>query len=94
MFRGIGLVSWRIVYTKQAQKNAKRIASVGLKVKTEKLLNILRNNLYQTPPSFEKLVGDILGAYSRRINIQHRWVYPIIDDAKTVKALRLWTHYF
>lgn len=86
-------MSWRIVFTKQAQKDAKKIASAGLKAKAEKLINILQENPYQSPPSYEKLVGDLLGAYSRRINIQHRLVYQIIDDENTVKVIRLWTHY-
>jgi toxin YoeB len=86
-------VSWKIVFTKQAQKDAKKIASAGLKAKAEKLINILQENPYQSPPSYEKLVGDLLGAYSRRINIQHRLVYQIIDDENTVKVIRLWTHY-
>jgi len=86
-------VSWKIVYTKQAQKDAKKVASKGLKQKAEKLLNILKKDPYQNPPSFEKLVGDLSGAYSRRINIQHRLVYQIIEEKKVVKVIRLWTHY-
>ena len=86
-------MSWKIVFTKQAQKDAKKIASAGLKSKAEKLLNILKNDPYQNPPSFEKLVGDLSGAYSRRINIQHRLVYQIIEEKKVVKVIRLWTHY-
>jgi len=86
-------VSWKIVYTKQAQKDAKKIASSGLKQKAEKLLNILKKDPFQNPPSFEKLVGDLSGAYSRRINIQHRLVYQIIEEKKVVKVIRLWTHY-
>jgi len=86
-------VSWRIVFTKQAQKDAKKISASGLKQKTEELIQILRENPFQSPPHFEKLVGDLSGAYSRRINIQHRLVYEIIDDEKVVKILRLWTHY-
>lgn len=86
-------MSWKVVYTKQAQKDAKKIASAGLKPKTEKLLEILRQNPYQTPPYYEKPVGDLSGAYSRRINIQHRLVYQIIENKKVVKVLRLWTHY-
>ena len=86
-------MSWKIVYTKQAQKDAKKIASSGLKQKAEKLLNILKKDPYQNPPSYEKLVGDLSGAYSRRINIQHRLVYQIIDAENIVKVIRLWTHY-
>ena len=77
----------------QAQKDAKKISSAGLKQKAEKLLNILREDPYKNPPSFEKLVGDLSGAYSRRINIQHRLVYQVIEDKMIVKVLRMWTHY-
>jgi len=87
------MVGWKVVFTKQALKDAKKINSAGLKDKTIKLLDILENNPYQNPPSFEKLVGDLTGAYSRRINIQHRLVYQIYDDLKTVKVIRMWTHY-
>ncbi len=86
-------MSWKIVYTKQAQKDAKRLASSGLKEKAESLLKILKKDPYQTPPTFEKLVGDLSGAYSRRINIQHRLVYQVLDKQKTIKVLRMWTHY-
>ena len=86
-------MSWRLVYTKQAQKDAKKLAAAGLKPKAQALLAILTENPYQTPPPFEKLVGDLSGAYSRRISIQHRLVYQVLDDAKTVKVLRMWTHY-
>ena len=86
-------MSWQIVFTKQAQKDAKKLSGSGLRAKTEKLIQILRNNPYQTPPPHEKLVGDLAGAYSRRINIQHRLVYQIIDDRKSVKIIRMWTHY-
>jgi Txe/YoeB family toxin of toxin-antitoxin system len=86
-------VSWKIVYTKQAQKDAKKMAQSGLKGKAKKLLDIIEKNPYQTPPSYEKLVGDLNGAYSRRINIQHRIVYQVMENEKTVKILRLWTHY-
>jgi toxin YoeB len=86
-------VSWEIVYTKQAQKDAKRLASAGLKTKALKLLEILKENPYQKPPPYEKLVGDLAGAYSRRINIQHRLVYQIYVKEKIVKVIRLWTHY-
>ena len=84
---------WRIVFTKQAQKDAKKIAAGGLRPKAEKLLDILRENPYQTPPPFEKLLGDLSGAYSRRINIQHRLVYEVFTDEKVVKVIRMWTHY-
>jgi Txe/YoeB family toxin of toxin-antitoxin system len=86
-------VSWRLVFTKQAQKDAEKLAAAGLKPKAQSLLVILEENPYQTPPPFEKLVGDLSGAYSRRISIQHRMVYQVLDDAKTVKVLRMWTHY-
>ena len=84
---------WRIIYTKQTQKDTKKIAAAGLKGKAEKLLDILTENPYQTPPHYEKLVGDLSGAYSRRINIQHRLVYQILDEIRTVKVIRMWTHY-
>jgi toxin YoeB len=86
-------VSWEIVYTKQAQKDAKRLASAGLKTKALKLLEILKENPYQKPPPYEKLVGDLVGAYSRRINIQHQLVYQIYVKEKIVKVIRLWTLY-
>jgi Txe/YoeB family toxin of toxin-antitoxin system len=84
---------WRIVFTKQAQKDAKKIADGGLRPKAEKLLDILRENPYQKPPPFEKLLGDLSGAYSRRINIQHRLVYEVLIDEKVVKVIRMWAHY-
>jgi toxin YoeB len=87
------MVKWRIVYTKQAQKDAKKIVTAGLKQKAEKLLDILSKNPFQTPPHFEKLIGDLSGAYSRRINIQHRLVYQVLEEIKTVKVIRMWTHY-
>ncbi len=86
-------MSWRLVYTKQAQKDAEKLAAAGLKPKTQALLAVLAENPYQTPPPFEKLVGDLSGAYSRRISIQHRLVYQVLDDARIVKVLRMWTHY-
>ena len=86
-------MTWRVVFTEQAQKDAKRLSGPGLRPKAEELLDILRSNPYQTPPSFEKLVGDLAGAYSRRINVQHRLVYQILEDEHTVKVLRMWTHY-
>jgi toxin YoeB len=87
------LVNYRVVFTKQAQKDAKKLSASGLKAKAEPLIDILRDNPYQISPSFEKLVGDLAGAYSRRINIQHRLVYQVIDEEKVVKILRMWTHY-
>jgi toxin YoeB len=87
------MVSWKLVYTKQAQKDAEKLAAAGLKPKAQALLAILEQNPYQTPPPFEKLVGDLSGAYSRRISIQHRLVYQTLDDAEIVKVLRMWTHY-
>ncbi len=87
------MVSWRVVFTKQAQKDAKKLSASGLRDKAEQLLLVLTNNPYQTPPPFEKLVGDLSGAYSRRINIQHRLVYQVLEEEQTVKVLRLWTHY-
>ena len=86
-------MKWRVVFTKQAQKDAKKLAAAGLRSRAERLLNILRENPYQTPPPFEKLVGDLAGAYSRRINIQHRLVYEILNKEKVVKVIRMWTHY-
>jgi toxin YoeB len=86
-------VSWRLVYTKQAQKDAEKLAAASLKAKAQALLAVLAENPYERPPPFEKLVGDLSGAYSRRISIQHRLVYQVLDDAKTVKVLRMWTHY-
>ncbi|HYA91288.1 MAG TPA: Txe/YoeB family addiction module toxin [Thermodesulfobacteriota bacterium] len=87
------MVKWRIVYTKQAQKDAKKIAAAGLRQKAEKLLEILSENPFQTPPPFEKPIGDLSGAYSRRITIQHRLVYQVLQEIKTVKVIRMWTHY-
>ncbi len=87
------MVRWKIVYTRQAQKDAKKIAAAGLKPKAEKLLEILIKNPFQTPPPFEKLVGDLSGAYSRRITIQHRLVYQVLEEIRTVKVIRMWTHY-
>ena len=84
---------WRVVFTKQAQKDAQKLASAGLRSQAEQLLDILRENPYKTPPTFEKLLGDLSGAYSRRINIQHRLVYQILDNEKVVKVIRMWTHY-
>ena len=85
---------WRLYYTKQAQKDARKLASPpGLKKKAQELLSIIEQDPYQNPPPYEKLVGDLSGAYSRRINIQHRLVYQVLEKEKSVKVLRLWTHY-
>ncbi|MBD2201980.1 Txe/YoeB family addiction module toxin [Calothrix sp. FACHB-1219] len=86
-------MSWQLVYTKQAQKDAKKLAASNLKEKTQELLAILEQNPLQNPPPYEKLVGDLAGAYSRRINIQHRLVYEIIESEQVVKIIRMWTHY-
>ena len=86
-------MTWKVVYTKQAQKDARKLASRGLKSKAEVLIKILKEDPYQSPPLFEKLIGDLSGAYSRRINIQHRLVYQVLDSEKVVKVLRLWSHY-
>lgn len=84
---------WTLIYTKQAAKDAKKLKKAGLKASAEKLLKVLAKNPFANPPPYEKLVGDLTGAYSRRINIQHRLVYQVIKEKKTVKVLRLWTHY-
>jgi len=86
-------VIWRVVYTKQAQKDAKKLAASGLKSKAQELLEILAEDPFRHPPAFEKLIGDLKGAYSRRINIQHRLVYQVLEQERVVKVLRLWTHY-
>ena len=86
-------MTWRLVYAKQTQKDARKLASAGLKDKAQFLLDIVAVNPFQTPPPYEKLVGDLAGAYSRRINIQHRLVYEVLESDKTIKVLRLWTHY-
>lgn len=86
-------MSWRLVYIKQAQKDAKKLAASGLKSKAQQLLDTLAENPFQNPPPYEKLVGDLAGAYSRRINIKHRLVYQVLEDLRTVKVLRMWTHY-
>jgi Txe/YoeB family toxin of toxin-antitoxin system len=85
--------AWQLLYTKQAKKDAKNLASSNLKDKAEELLAILAENPFQNPPPYEKLVGDLEGAYSRRINIQHRLVYEVIESEKIVKVIRMWTHY-
>ena len=87
------MVKWELVYTKQAQKDAKKIKTAKLQKKTLKILKIIQEDPYQSPPPFEKLVGDLTGAYSRRINIQHRLVYQLYEKEKAVKVLRMWTHY-
>jgi toxin YoeB len=86
-------VSWKIVFTKTAQKDAKKIKRAGLKSQVENLLSVIQENPFQNPPSYEKLVGDLSGSYSRRINIQHRLVYEVLTDKKIVKIIRMWTHY-
>ena len=86
-------MSWRLVFTRQAQKDAKKLAVSGLKAKAEAIIQILCENPYQVPPSYEKLVGDLAGAYSRRINIQHRLVYQVLNDEKIAKIIRMWTYY-
>ncbi len=86
-------MNWTLVYTKQAQKDAEKLAAAVLKSKAQAPLALLEENPYQTPPPFEKLVGDLSGAFSRRISIQHRLVYEVLEDTKTVKVLRMWTHY-
>jgi Txe/YoeB family toxin of toxin-antitoxin system len=84
---------WRVVFTRRAQKDATKLSAVGLRSKAETLLDSLHKNPYQTSPPYEKLMGDLTGAYSRRINLQHRLVFQIIDDEKVVKVIRMWTHY-
>ena len=86
-------MSWELIYTKQAQKDAKKLSASTLKAKAKLILNIVKENPYQNPPPYEKLVGDLNGAYSRRINIQHRLVYQVYENEHIIKILRLWTHY-
>ncbi|MDA3878183.1 MAG: Txe/YoeB family addiction module toxin [Halothiobacillus sp.] len=86
-------MTWKLVYTKQAQKDAKKLVSSGLKRKAEELLALIAEDPYRKPPPIERLVGDLAGAYSRRINIQHRLVYQVLEDEQVVKVLRLWSHY-
>jgi len=86
-------VNWKIFYVKEAQKDAKKLSALGLRLKTEDILQILKVNPFQTPPPYEKLVGDLKGAYSRRINIQHRLVYQVMKKSKSVKVIRMWGHY-
>ena len=84
---------WRVVFTKQAQKDAKKLSAAGLRPKAELLIEILREDPYRTPPPFEKLLGELSGSFSRRINIQHRMVYQVLDEDRIVKIIRMWTHY-
>lgn len=86
-------MTWKLVYTRQAQKDAKKLASSGLKPKAQVLLALLAEDPYRKPPPFERLIGDLMGTYSRRINIQHRLVYQVFEDERVVKVLRLWSHY-
>ncbi|MGB1090992.1 MAG: Txe/YoeB family addiction module toxin [Oceanobacter sp.] len=86
-------MSWALVYTRQAQKDAKKLAASGLKAKAQQLLILISEDPYRKPPPFEKLIGDLSGAYSRRINIQHRLVYQVLEEQQTIKVLRLWSHY-
>ena len=86
-------MTWKLAFTKQAQKDAKKLTSSGLKSKAQELLELVAKNPYQNPPPYEKLIGDLTGAYSRRINIQHRFVYQVLEEERVVKVLRLWTHY-
>lgn len=87
------MVSWRVVYSKHAQKDAKKLAAAGLKSKALEMLAVLATDPFQNPPPYEKLVGDLAGAYSRRINIQHRLVYEVFAKERVVRVLRMWTHY-
>jgi len=87
------VVSWRVLYSKHAQKDAKKLAAAGLKDKAEELLTVLAADPFQNPPPYERLVGDLAGAYSRRINIQHRLVYEVFAKARVVRVLRMWSHY-
>ena len=84
---------WSLAFTRQAQKDAKKLQAANLRLQTEKLLEILRENPFLNPPPYEKLLGDLSGAYSRRINLQHRLVYQVMEEERTVKVLRMWTHY-
>lgn len=93
MHDGTEVVMWSVVYTKSAQKDVKKLTRSGLKEKVQRLIKIIEMNPYQSFPPFEKLVGDLAGAYSRRINIQHRLVYQVLEKEKMVKVIRMWTHY-
>ena len=86
-------MKWRVVFTKQAQKDSKKLVPAGLKKKAAVLIDILRENPFQVPPPYEKLIGDLTGAFSRRINIQHRLVYQVLNEERVVKVIRMWTHY-
>lgn len=86
-------MSWQVVFAKHAQKDAQKLAASGLKAKAQELLAVIQENPFQNPPPYEKLVGDLSGAFSRRINIQHRLVYEVLQDKKTIKVLRMWSHY-
>ena len=86
-------MSWQVVFIRQATKDARRLTAAGLRDKAEQLIELLRTDPFQTPPQFEKLVGDLAGAYSRRINIQHRLVYQVLEEERAVKVIRMWTHY-
>ena len=86
-------MSWRVVYTRQARKDTKKLAAAGLRTQAEQLLALLADDPFRTPPPYEKLVGDLRGACSRRINVQHRLVHQVLDDIHTVKVIRMWTHY-
>ena len=87
------MVSWQVVYAKQAQKDASKLATSRLKAKAQELLTVIKENPFQNPPPYEKLAGDLSGAYSRRTNIQHRLVYEVMPELQTVKVLRMWAHY-
>ncbi|MGH8577043.1 MAG: Txe/YoeB family addiction module toxin [Gammaproteobacteria bacterium] len=86
-------MKWQLIFTRQAQKDAKKLATAGLRPKAEELLDILRDNPFRNPPPYEKLVGDLAGAYSRRINVQHRLVYQVLEQDRVVKVIRMWAHY-
>ena len=86
-------MSWKLVFTSQARKDAKKVAKSGLRDEAEKILDVLKRNPFETPPPFEKLIGDLTGAYSRRVNIQHRLVYQVFESDRVVKVIRMWTHY-
>ena len=87
------MVNWTLLFTKQAQKDARKLTPAGLKSKAQKILEIISVNPFQNPPPYEKLIGDLAGAYSRRINIQHRLIYQVLQQEKTIKIIRMWTHY-
>jgi len=87
------MVKWKVVYTRQAQRDARKLAASGLREKAEKLIEILSEDPFKSPPPYEKLIGDLSGAFARRINIQHRLVYQVLEDIRTIKVIRMWTHY-